>query len=200
MRGARALLLAALACLPACRKAPPGAMRLVEAGEFWMGAPEREDAEDDHPRHRVFLGAYWLDERPVSTGEYRAFAQASGREAWEPPPGVRDGAPAVFVNWDDARAYCESVSKRLPTEAEWERAGLAVDHAEWMQDWYAPDAYLKGPAKDPKGPVSGTQRVFRGGLPSHPLESRRPWSRRRISPASRLDFLSFRCARDAIVY
>ena len=62
-------------------------MVLVPAGEFWMGLPEGEGLDDEQPRHRVYLDAFYIDKFEVTTERYAKFLAASG---WEKPPtGIR---------------------------------------------------------------------------------------------------------------
>jgi len=70
----------------------------------------------------VLIADVYLDRSPVTAAQYRGFARATGRAL--PPGPVRDpdDRPAVGVERDDAQAYCAWAGKRLPTEAEWERA------------------------------------------------------------------------------
>jgi formylglycine-generating enzyme required for sulfatase activity len=73
------------------------------------------------------VSPYYLDEHEVTIAEYAAFVKAKKHR---PPPVWRDGRapsgrdnfPVADVSWDDAAAYCSWRGKRLPTEAEWERA------------------------------------------------------------------------------
>lgn len=99
-------------------------MVLVPAGEFVMGLEGKSEAEG--PSHRVFLDAFYIDKFEVTTNRYALFLQASPRKApsrWSEVKLSRDAnKPVAGVNWDDALAYCLFYGKRLPTEAEWEKA------------------------------------------------------------------------------
>jgi formylglycine-generating enzyme len=100
---------------------------LVEGGSFLMGS---EDGEvEERPIHKVSISSFYLAKYEVTVGQYRTFCEATGRAMPEEPKwGWQDHFPIVNVNWKDAAAYCEWLSKktgqkfRLPTEAEWEFA------------------------------------------------------------------------------
>ena len=101
-------------------------MVLVPKGKFTMG---NMDYSDEMP-HQVVLDAYYIDKYEVSNGKYRNFLKATDYPApayWDDPRLTKPDYPVVGVNWYDATAYCEWTGKRLPTEAEWERAAKGPD-------------------------------------------------------------------------
>jgi formylglycine-generating enzyme required for sulfatase activity len=104
-------------------------MVLVPAGEFTMGSDDGD--ADEKPAHRVYLDDYYIDKYEVTTSRYAAFLRETGRakpQYWNRISLVSDGdRPVVGVDWNDADAYCRYYGKRLPTEAEWEKAARGTD-------------------------------------------------------------------------
>jgi len=93
----------------------------ISAGDFLMGNSRSKHV----PIHNVYLDAFQIDTREVTNAQYRRFIKQTGHQApryWQDPKYNTDDQPVVGVTWRDAQAYCAWRGKRLPTEAEWERA------------------------------------------------------------------------------
>ncbi len=100
--------------------------RRLTAYDKRMKKPWSAEAfHDEGPAHMVFLDSFLIDTYEVSNKAYRDFIKTTGHPApayWDDPRLNKPSQPVVGVNWYDAKAYCEFRAKRLPTEAEWEKA------------------------------------------------------------------------------
>ncbi len=102
-------------------------MIFFPAGEFKMGSTEGD--ADERPVHRVYLNAFYIDKWEVTTSEYGQCVKAGRCESprtgkamnWKSKEN-RNRHPINGVSWYEAKKYCAFVNKRLPSEAEWERA------------------------------------------------------------------------------
>jgi formylglycine-generating enzyme required for sulfatase activity len=204
----------------------------IPPGTFTMGcsAGDGECNDSEKPAHQVTITrGFWIGQTPVTQ---EAYERVTGTN-----PSRFRGArlPGEGVTWEEARAYCEAVGMRLPTEAEWEYAARGGDAAarygpvdvvawhrgnsdakthevgqkqangfglydmlgnvwEWVADWY--ERYHAGPVSDPRGPLSGTSRVLRGGSWYDDPRLARASYRLRIGPENRFHYIGLRCAGD----
>ena len=173
--------------VPATAQSPSasGNMVLVPDGKFWMGRANfftgdeisamTPEGMDDSPAHLVTLDAFYIDQYETANEEYAAFVEMTGRAApdyWVDGqhPGDRPRHPVHSVSWHDATDYCESVGKRLPTEAEWERAARGGRDRQLFPwgDFLVPPGggesvrdlpdIRRGHFADPGGPLGGHYR------------------------------------------
>jgi formylglycine-generating enzyme required for sulfatase activity len=115
----------------------------VPAGDFFMGSSDSDASADgdEKPRRSVYLDDFWIDKFEVTNADFAQFVEATGYQTdaekeghsknWREAAEGKDNHPVVYVSWNDAVTYCEWVSKRLPTEAEWEKAARGTDGRIW---------------------------------------------------------------------
>jgi len=155
-------LIVAVASLTACgnsaneRVSPKDGKTVVRipAGEFSMGSlADEEDAQaNEQPQHKVYVSEFWMDKTHTTNAQYRKCVAAG--QCREPTYSISfsrehyyddrefDNYPVIWVSWDDANAYCRWAGKRLPIEAEWEKAarGTTPRRYPWGEEW--PDGRL----------------------------------------------------------
>lgn len=233
---------------PLAAKTPEG-MVYVPAGDFTMGTNQGDPAGPNKPRgfadaqsqHAVTLPAFYIDKTEVTNAQYKRYCEATG---YPVPPDWKNGTlpdgagstAVTHVNWWEATAYARWAGKRLPTEAEWEKAARGTDARtfpwgkeweparvvwgmneaqavgtkpdgaspygaldmagnvfEWTADWYK--AYPNAPQQFPE---YGTKfKVVRGGGFFGFEMVCRTYYRSVDRPASRSEWIGFRCAKDA---
>lgn len=100
----------------------PKGMVAVAGGWFWRGSSKGR--LDERPRRRIYLRSFCLDRHEVTAGAYRRCVRKGKCRAMKGPR-LDFRRPAAFLRWKDAVAYCRWAGKRLPTEAEWEKAARA---------------------------------------------------------------------------
>lgn len=151
------------------------AMVMISAGEFIMGT-NRTDSDnthlkigtvkplykDQHPEHKVYLDAFYIDQYEVTNREYKKFIDSTQFPElpghWEDgrfPEGEKD-LPVTNVTWREALTYALWAGKRLPTEEQWEKAARGTDGG--LFPWG--DEYQKGWANVG---VDGAKALAAGG-------------------------------------
>lgn len=109
----------------------------IPAGTFRMGGLDVRRAPNEIPEHDVTLDAFWMDQLEVTNAMYGLCVNSGGCEPPQEAKSQRrpeyfgnpefNDYPIVYVTWGQAKAYCEWAGRRLPTEAEWEKAGRGDD-------------------------------------------------------------------------
>lgn len=142
------------------------AMVTIAEGSFIRGSGSETGRADERPRRTVYLNAFMIDKYEVTNARYLTFIAATGHK--EPFNVYETGSlfetkgienlPVVQVTWHDAADYCQWAGKRLPTEAEWEKAARGTDgrpypwgdgapsprHTNFDRDWVAMGTLLPG--------------------------------------------------------
>lgn len=120
-------------------------MIAIPAGEFVMGNDAGDD--DEQPAHKVFVDAFEIDQYEVTNEQFQAFVEETGYvteaekagegRTWRTYAEGKPRHPVVMVTWNDAVAYCQWCGKRLPTEAEWEKAARGTEGFiyPWGNEW-----------------------------------------------------------------
>jgi len=130
----------------------------IPAGEFTMGSDNGNPGEK--PAHPIYLDAFWIDKTEVTNKMYSLCVAAgvckeptsrsgdtNSRSSYYSNPEF-DNYPVIYVYWDMAKTYCEWAGRRLPTEAEWEKAARGTDGRSYPWGNEFPTARLANYAHD----------------------------------------------------
>jgi len=119
-------------------------MAFIPAGDFYQGSSEemvdwavkeffaesREWYQDETPVRKVYLDDFFIDKYEMTVSRYRNYLKQTGRPApkyFDDAKFNQDDQPVVGVAWQEAKNYCAWAGKRLPSEAEWEKAARGAD-------------------------------------------------------------------------
>jgi len=217
------LFFVAVIWINGCSKGPENMVKVPE-GPFIMGDNLNGQGK------RIFLKAFYIDKHEVTNGEYKIFVEKTGYR--KPTNWIVYGYkeelkdhPVVYVSFKDASAYCKWAGKRLPTEAEWEKAARGTDGRiyPWGNKFEKDRAntslsgivgttrvgsYKKGVspygAYDMAGNVwewttsdsEGNTKIVKGGSWGLSHRFAKTFARLALPPDKRLNNVGFRCVKD----
>jgi formylglycine-generating enzyme required for sulfatase activity len=157
----------------------PEGMVLIPASEFIMGSDDIDASGKskefgfnepwylpEHPKRKVFLDNYFIDKYEVTNGQFKSWLQSTGLYSPDQLQEIgkrllmkQDKAPVRIVTWAKANEYCLAMGKRLPSEAEWEKAARGTDGRTypWGNKWN-PDYANVGQNEEDLMPVGSYEK------------------------------------------